>query len=140
MAERVSHEELMRYLDGESTPEEREKIDQAIQVSTELQRDVALYHKMKADLQTLKFGTGGRRSVWHTVNRKLTRPVGWVFLVTGFALWTGYGSYLYMASAIDPIEKLATSGIVLGVLFLLGSVIYERYRELPTDPYRDVTR
>jgi hypothetical protein len=136
----VSHEELMRYLDGESTPDERTRIDDALENSTELQRDIALFGRMKEDLQTLRFDDAGRRSIWHLVHRRLTRPLGWALLVSGFAVWTVYGSYLYMVSAIDPLEKLASTGIVIGVLLLLGSVVYERYREWLTDPYRDVLR
>ncbi len=140
MAERLSHEELMRYLDGEATPEERARIDGALENSTELQRDIALFGRMKEDLQTLRFDSGGRRSIWHVVHKRLARPVGWVLLVTGFVGWTGYGSYLDLVSAINPVEKLASTGIVLGALLLLGGVVYERYREWLTDPYRDVLR
>lgn len=140
MTDGLSHEELMRYLDGEATPDERARIDAALEDSTELQRDIALFARMKEDLQTLRFAPKRERSIWHAVHRRLTRPLGWVLLITGFALWTGYGSYLYMVSAIDPFEKLASTGIVLGLLLLLGSVVYERYREWLTDPYRDVLR
>ena len=61
-------------------------------------------------------------------------------MVSGFLVWTVYGSYLYMVSAIDPWEKLATVAIIGGMLLLFGSVIYERYKEWLTDPYRDVYR
>jgi putative zinc finger protein len=140
VAEGLSREELMRYLDGEASPDERARIDAALEDSTELQRDVTLFGKMKEDLQTIRFENAGHRSVWYGVHKRITRPVGWLLLITGFALWTGYGSYLYMVSAIDPVEKLASTGIVLGLLLLLGSVVYERYRDWLTDPYRDILR
>jgi len=140
MTQQPTHEELMRYLDGEAGPDERARIERALEASTELKRELALFGKMKDDLRTLSFEVDGRRSIWYTVHRRLTRPIGWVLLIAGFALWTGYGSYLYLVSAIDPVEKIATGGITLGVLFLLGSVVYERYREWLTDPYRDILR
>ena len=40
MTERMSHEGLMRYLDGEAAPEERARIDAALADSTELRRDL----------------------------------------------------------------------------------------------------
>ena len=52
----------------------------------------------------------------------------------------GYGSYLYLSSAIDVWEKLATSAIGLGILLVFGTVIYERRKEWLTDPYRNVYR
>jgi len=134
----VNHESLMRYLDGEATPEERSRIEEALTSSTELQRDVAIFGAMKRDLQGMTFPLSRDPSVWGVVNRRITRPVGWVLIVAGFAVWTVYGSYLYFSSAIDPWEKLATAAIGGGTLLLFSSVIYERYKEWLVDPYRDV--
>ena len=95
---------------------------------------------MKSDLQAMPFGLANDHSVWGAVRRRITRPLGWVLLSAGFLAWILYGSYLYLASAIDPWEKLTTSAIGLGILFLFGTVIYERRKEWLTDPYRDVSR
>lgn len=140
MTEHVSHEGLMRYLDGEAAPEERARIDAAVAESTELQRDLAVFRTMKSDLQAMTFGLAGDRSVWGAVHRRITRPLGWLLLSVGFLTWILYGSYLYVVSAIDAWEKLATSAIGLGIIFLLGTVIYERRKEWQTDPYRSVLR
>lgn len=140
MTEQMSHESLMRYLDGEAAPEERARIDAAVAASTELQRDLAVFRSMKSDLQAMTFGLANDHSVWGTVHRRITRPLGWILLSAGFLIWLFYGSYLYIASAIDPLEKLATSAIGLGILFLFGTVIHERRKEWRTDPYRDVYR
>ncbi|MCH7891148.1 MAG: hypothetical protein IH921_06565 [Gemmatimonadetes bacterium] len=136
----VSHETLMRYLDGEVAPEERTRIEAAVAASTELQRDVEIFGAMKEDLQAMTFALSRDDSVWGVVHRRLTRPIGWLLVLAGFTLWTAYGSYLYLMSAIDPWEKLATSAIGVGILLLLVSVIYERHKEWLTDPYRDVYR
>ena len=140
MTENVSHENLMRYLDGEAAPEERARIDAAVASSTELQRDLVLFRTMKHDLQAMSFGLAKDQSVWGAVHRRITRPLGWVLLTGGFLTWIVYGSYLFVVSAIDPWEKLATSAIGLGILFLFGTVIYERRKEWRTDPYRNVYR
>ena len=140
VTENVSHENLMRYLDGEAAPEERARIDAAVVSSTELQRDLVLFRSMKNDLQAMSFGLANDQSVWGAVHRRITRPLGWIMLIAGFASWSLYGSYLYFSSAIDAWEKLATSAIGLGILFLFGTVIYERRKEWRTDPYRNVYR
>ena len=140
MTERLSHEGLMRYLDGEAAPEERARIDAALAESTELRRDLTIFRTMKSDLQAMTFGLANDHSVWGVVHRRITRPLGWLLLSVGFLSWILYGSYLYLVSAIDPWEKLATSAIGLGILFLLGTVIYERRKEWLTDPYRSVYR
>ena len=136
----VSHETLMRYLDGEVAPEERARVESAVAASTELQRDVAVFGAMKEDLQAMTCTLSRDDSVWGVVHRRLTRPIGWLLILVGFTVWATYGSYLYLMSAIDPWEKLATSAIGVGILFLFVSVIYERYKEWLMDPYRDVYR
>jgi len=139
--QRVTHEELMRYLDGEVGPEERSRIEGAVDGSTELRRELTVFKAMKDDLQTLKLTDGSHHgSVWDTVNRQLTRPMGWVLLIVGSLLWAAYGLYVYLTSPIFLLERMATSAIVIGVLLLFASVIWERYREWLTDPYRDLQR
>ncbi len=140
MTEQVSHESLMRYLDGEAAPEERARIDAALADSTELQREIVIFRTMKSDLQAMTFGLASDQSVWGAVHRRITRPLGWIMLIAGFVTWSVYGSFLYLSSAIDVWEKLATSAIGLGILFLFGTVIYERRKEWRTDPYRNVYR
>ena len=140
MTEQVSHESLMRYLDGEAAPEERARIDAALADSTELQREIVIFRTMKSDLQAMTFGLAADQSVWGAVHRRITRPLGWIMLMAGLVTWSVYGSFLYLSSAIDAWEKLATSAIGLGILFLFGTVIYERRKEWRTDPYRNVYR
>jgi len=140
LSNRVTNEELMRYLDSEVGPEERNRIERSVESSTELRRELAVYRAMKDDLQTLKLNGGSNGSIWNAVNRNLTRPVGWVLLIVGSLVWAAYGIYLYLNSEAFLWEKLATSGVGIGILLLLASVIWERYRVWLTDPYKDIQR
>jgi len=141
VSERVNHEELMRYLDGEVGPEERNRIERAVDRSTELRRELAVYRAMKNDLQSLKLNDGTHDdSIWHAVNRHLARPLGWVLMVIGTLIWAAYGVYIYFTSPSFLWQKLATGAVGIGILVLLASVIWERYRVWLTDPYRDIQR
>ena len=141
MRDDLSHEDLMRFLDGELPPEEHARVQARIDSSTELGREAAIFRAMKEGFQDLTFHSGAyRRSVWEQVNQQLTRPIGWLLVVVGGAVWTGYGAYVFATSPANPWEKLATGAVVIGILLLLASVIWERYREWLTDPYRDVYR
>lgn len=141
MAQRISPDDLMRYLDGELSPEERSRVETELGASTELQREVAIFRALKSDFQELSFHPGTHRSsVWDQVNAQVARPVGWILVITGVALWMSYGVYVFATSAADPWEKMATGAIAIGVLTLLASVIWERYRQLDGDPYKDVHR
>jgi hypothetical protein len=141
MSEPTPSDDLMRYLDGELGPEERARVEAALERSTELQRELAIFRALKTDFQELSFHPGShRRSVWDDVNVRVTRPLGWVFLTVGAAIWMAYGVYVFATTPADPWEKLATGAVAIGILMLLASVIVERYREAATDPYRDVQR
>jgi hypothetical protein len=129
----------MRYLDGEVGNEERSRIEASVESSTELRRELAVFRAMKNDLQTLKLDDGGpNNSVWDAVNRHLARPFGWVLLIVGALVWAAYGVYVYLTSPAFLWQKLATGGVGIGILLLLTSVIWERYRVWLTDPYRDI--
>ena len=140
MTSPISNEDLMRYLDDELSAEERRRVEEAIQDSTELRRDLAIYRSMRLDLSELPGHRRHDRSVWGAVNRQLTRPVGWVLLVVGFVVWTGYGAWVFATSPANPVEKLAVGALVVGFLILLAATIFERLGEWKDDPYRDVER
>lgn len=139
MAPHISSDDLMRYLDGEMSPEERARVDSELAHSTELQRELAMFRALKADFQQLSFHPAEYRgSIWDRVNHRVTRPIGWILVAVGAAVWMSYGAYLFATVPTDPWEKLATGAIAIGILLLLASVIWERYREWQHDPYRDV--
>ncbi len=137
----ITTDDLMRYLDGELAPEERQRVDAELATSTELQREVAIFRALKSDFQELSFHPANRyTSVWDRVNARVTRPIGALLLVAGLAVWLTYGVYIFASSPSDPWEKLATGAIAIGILILFASVIWERYREWLRDPYKDVHR
>jgi anti-sigma factor RsiW len=137
----ISRETMMRYLDGELAPEERREFEVRLEASTELQRELALYRTLHEDLSGIRIrGNGPNRSVWTSVHRRLTRPVGWILIVLGVLAWLSHAGYVFMTAPTPTWEKLATSAVVIGVLLLFASVIHERWQELATDPYRYVER
>lgn len=137
----VSSDDLMRYLDGEMAPEERARVDAGLERSTELQRDLAMFRSLKADIQGLSFHPATYRvSVWDRVNAHVNRPIGWILVIAGLVVWMTYGAWVFATSAASPWEKLATGAIAIGILMLLASVIWERYRDWEHDPYKDVHR
>lgn len=136
----VTNEDLMRYLDGELPAAERARVEQALSGSTELGRELAIYRSLKEGVRGLSFDVPREASVWDTVDRRLTRPVGWVLVVAGAVLWTAYGAWVFATSNVNPWEKVGVAALVVGFLILLASTIFERLREWRTDPYRDIER
>lgn len=139
----IPKETLMRYLDGELPPDERRRVDEALESSTELRRELAVYRMFHEDLSELRIRGGqpaGRHSVWTSVRPRLGRPVGWLLMLAGLATWIGHVAWVYLTSPAPSWEKGATSAIVIGILILFATVIVDRVQEWQTDPYRDVER
>lgn len=136
----IGHDELMRYLDGELTGEQERAVEEALARSTELRRELAIFRGMKTDLQQLGGDMAGTTSVWGGVHRRLTRPVGWALFLAGMLVWVGYGVFTYLTGADALWEKLAMSAVVVGLAILLVSALADRYRDLKTDPYKEIQR
>lgn len=136
----ITHEELMRYLDGELPPERVRAVEEAMETSTELRREFALYSRMKTDLGTMGERMGESADAWDTVSRVIARPMGWLLFVAGAIVWLAYVVYAYLTSAEAIWMKVATSAIAVGLAMLLASALLDRLRDLRTDPYREVQR
>ncbi len=115
-------------------------MEAALEASTELRREYHLFRIMKDDLVEMGASMGTQKTVWGSVNRRLTRPVGWVLFLVGAAVWLAYGVYTYLTGGDAMWEKLATSAIVVGLGMLLISALVDRFRDLKTDPYKEIQR
>ena len=136
----ITHEELMRYLDGELSPERASVVEEEMERSTELRRDYVLYSRMKADLGSLGEHMKQTTGVWSSVSRAIARPVGWVLFLVGTAVWVAYAVWAYLTSPDAMWEKLATGAVVVGLAMLLLSALIDRFVDLKVDPYRGVQR
>lgn len=130
----------MRFLDGEMTPQERAAIEGHLEASSELRREFAIFRVMKEELQALSFAPQHGDSVWGRIRSRITSPVGWVLTVVGFLGWVAYGTWSFVNSPSTILVKLATGAVVIGMLVLLAQVIWDRYTEFGSDPYRNVHR
>ena len=136
----VSHEDLMRFLDGEVTPEERAAIEGRLEASSELRREFAIFRSMKEDFRDLSFAPQEGDSVWNRIRTRITLPVGWALAIAGFLGWVAYGIWTFVNSPSAIVVKLTTGAVVIGILVLLAQVIWDRYSEYGSDPYRNVHR
>ena len=113
----ITHDELMRYLDGELPPERARAVEEAVERSTELRRELTIFRRMKTDLKEMGAAMEPERTIW-----------------------VAYGAYAYLTGADALWAKLATSAIVVGLAMLLGSALVDRWRDLKTDPYKEIER
>lgn len=135
-------EDLARYVDGEMTAAERAEFEMKLEASTELQREVSIQRALKGDLAAMGLDRveppGG--SVWDSVNRRIARPTGWIFLIIGVLMYAAYAVYTFIQSPMNLFERLTIGFVVIGFVILLASVGWERIRDYRTDPYKGVQR
>ena len=136
----ITHEELMRYLDGELPAEQARAVELEMEQSTELRREYLLYSRMKSDLGSLGEHMKSTSDVWSPVSRAIARPLGWILFVVGSGIWTAYAVYAYLTSAEAMWEKLATGAVVVGLAMLLLSALLDRLTDLRSDPYKEIHR
>jgi hypothetical protein len=135
-------EDLTRYVDGELGESERSEFEARLAESTEMQREVAIQLAMKGDLRAMGLDqtTPEGGSVWDSVNKRIARPSGWIFLVVGVLMYAAYAVYTFIQSPMNLFDRLTVGFVVIGFLILLASVAYERIRDFKTDPYKGVER
>jgi anti-sigma factor RsiW len=136
----ITHEELMRYLDGELPAARAREVEVALETDTELRREYILFRRMKSDLMDMGSDMRTPVTAWDAVNRRLTRPVGWILFLAGLAVWLVYAVYAFVTGPEALWEKLAAAAVLVGLGMLFLSVVIDRLRDLKTDPYKEIQR
>lgn len=135
-------EMLAGYVDGELHGDELLEFESHLAECTECQREVAVFHSLKGELQAMGLKSpevpGG--SVWNDVNKHVARPAGWIFLIIGILMYVVYAVYTFIQSTGNLFEKLATGFLVIGFVVLLATVAYERIVSYKTDPYKGIEK
>jgi anti-sigma factor RsiW len=136
----VSHEDLMRYLDGELPPDARARIATHIEGCTECNREYVVFEAMKNGFRSMLAGNGVGPSLWASVSRRLVQPTAWLLIVAGAAGWVAWGLYAWFISPEHFLLKITEGFVVLGLALLLAIAVGDRLRDLKTDPYREIQR
>ena len=135
-------ENLARFVDEELHGEDLRRFEQHLETCTECRREVSIFQSLKGELQAMGMKQpdipGG--SVWNDVNRKVARPIGWIFTTIGFFMYLAYAVYTFIISTGNLFEKLAIGLLVIGFVVLLATVAWERIVDYRTDPYKGVEK
>lgn len=130
----VSEQDLMRYLDGELPPDERARVDTALDASPELRRQLETFRSLRAGFHDLTFPPAGPdRSVWDRVAVRVFRSSARMFIGIGVGFWLAYAAYELSTGRSDAWTRVAVGGMAIAVLVLFALVIRDRYRTWSDD-------
>jgi anti-sigma factor RsiW len=129
-------EQLSAYLDGELPAGDAADIERHLRDCTECTRELAIMKDLGGAMRTMSTQYRGR-SVWDGVHRRLTRPVGWLLILTGTAIWTWLVVSRWLREEL-ALEWAAATGVAVGLVLLLISLAYEQYRDWRETRYKDV--
>jgi anti-sigma factor RsiW len=132
------HQALSAYADGELPEAEARRIEEHLERCTECVRELALLRSIGGAMRTMQTSRRGE-SLWEGVNRRIARPIGWVLLVAGAALWIALALVSWSREAIT-LEWLAGTALLVGVTMLAIGIAFEQYREWKDSPYKDIER
>lgn len=130
---------LGAYADGELEAAHTARVAGHLTSCTECARELALIRSMGGAMRTMVNDTKPR-GIWHSVHRRISRPIGWLLVITGTALWAVFAAAEWYRGRAMTVEWLAGSAVVIGMVLLAIGVGYEQYREWKETRYRDVTR
>lgn len=136
------------YLDGELSPEERERFEHDVradpELAAELERILAL-KEVTSSVRLSDFPDQVWDAYWKGTYNRLERGLGWVLLSLGAMVLLAGGLYeLALALFRDSVDpwwvRAAVGALVAGFAVLFVSVLRERLFALKRDPYKEVER
>jgi anti-sigma factor RsiW len=129
-------EQLSAYVDGELPPDDAAAVERHLRDCTECARELTIMRDMGGAMRTMSTQYRGR-GVWNGVHRRITRPVGWLFILAGVAVWAWLAVSRWSQQELT-LEWAAGTAVVVGLVLLLLSLGYEQYRDWRETRYKDV--
>jgi anti-sigma factor RsiW len=129
-------EQLSAYVDGELPPDDAAAVERHLRDCTECARELTIMRDMGGAMRTMSTRYRGR-GVWNGVHRRITRPVGWLFILVGVAVWAWLAVSRWSQQELT-LEWAAGTAVVVGLVLLLLSLGYEQYRDWRETRYKDV--
>lgn len=139
---------MMKGLDEELSPTERDELERALAADPRLKREWDRFVRLKEVTASMALRPAPDevwREYWTSVYRKLERGFGWVLFSVGaiivgsYGIWVGI-SGLLRDTTLPPMVKVGALALGVGVVVLLVSVIREKVFLGSRQRYRDVDR
>ena len=134
---------ISAYVDGELTPEQRERLESHLSACDACKRELAEVRALKKELDMIKFTEPTDEQLeryWSGVYNRLERGAGWVLFSIGAIVLLCYGGFKLVEQVVrDPAVAWWVKGGVLALVFglaiLFVSLLRERLAVRKVDKY-----
>jgi anti-sigma factor RsiW len=134
-----ARERLSAYLDGELTASDAAEVERHLRDCTECARELAIMRNLGGAMRSMSEQYRGRRGIWQRVHARITRPVGWLLILAGTAVWLWLIVSRWLREELT-LEWAAATGVAVGLVLLMIGLGYEQYRDWRETRYKDVQR
>lgn len=139
---------LMRALDDELEPTEREELERLLSDNPELREEWVRLSRLKEVTGNMKLRNPPEElwaGYWTSVYSRLERGLAWILVSIGAIVLGSWGAWQavrdLMADADLPtFIKWSILALVVGLVMLLVSVLRHRIFVSQTDPYKEIER
>jgi len=135
---------LSAYLDGELTQADSQRVRIHLEDCEECRRARGQLEKLQRVTSEMKFVEPPEERMSEIEERlsvQAPRIAGWGLFLIGALVWVVYAIYLFAVEADQPVwQKLTIAAVVIGLVLILASVLFQRLLELPHDRYRGVKK
>ena len=137
------NELISGYLDDELVQGDRQRVEIHLRSCSDCQQKLDDMTKLQGAISDGSPKSELSNEQWEKIMNdlpaKASRGIGWILFIAGLITLIGYAVWEF---AIDDettlLVKLATSGVVFGLIFLFISVLRQRLIAFKTDRYKDV--
>ena len=143
-----TRELLMRALDEELTPGEREELELLLADDPGLRAERERLGRLKEVTAEMKLRNPPEHlwdGYWNSAYSRMERGVGWILVSFSVIVVGGWVTWQFVTELIADTEMppLVKAGILagsLGLVILLVAVLRQRLFVKKTDPYKDIVR
>ena len=137
------------YLDGELSPQQRDRLDSHLAGCDSCRRELAELTELKENLAMIGFKEPSdveMQRYWRSVYNRLERGLGWILLSIGAIVLLCYGAFKLIEALIkDPNVvlglKIGVVALAFGAAILFVSLLRERLAVRKVDKYsREIKR
>lgn len=141
---------IEKFFEGILTFDEEKEFNSLLQNDNEFKKEFEKQKEIKEVLSKMKMKNPSPEvwdNYWQNIYNRFERKSGWIIFLSGILLLFGYASYLFVDQFLlvedkdtPLIIKFGVTGLLLGAVILLSSVIREKIYTYKRDKYKEIQR